>query len=120
MDHPSKVLVQQGFETQGWQLTSDNQRKQILKNFKSKLKTKKLLRTFVLAVMNASCMRDLAASVSSKLHCNRSRKSGRDTRHLHESHFINHHLVVFKHIGNDRIIQLGRHGWCLNPLLESV
>lgn len=34
-------LVQQGFETQGWQLISNNQRKQILKNFKLKLKAKK-------------------------------------------------------------------------------
>lgn len=83
-DHPSKVLVQQGFETQGWQLTSDDQRKQILKNFKPKLKAKKFLRTFMLAVVNASCMRDLSASVSSQLHCHRSRKSGRDPRHLHQ------------------------------------
>lgn len=72
------------------------------------------------AVVNARCMRDLPASASNQLHWNRSREWKRTQTPLLKVLFMNHHLVLFKHIDNDRTVQLGRHGWCTNPLPKSV
>lgn len=117
-DHPSNVLVQQGFETQGWQPTSDNQRKKILKNFKSKFKAKKFLRNL------HACSGECKLHERSVYFCLKSASLQQEQEERKRSQtpplkslFIDHHLALLKH---DRIIQLGRHGWYINPLLESV